>query len=306
MAVQTLTADSAEVAASQDTARADRIEKARAGRYDTWLYLGLAALVGVAWWISRLGLFDSGDDFSYWIAVAGGVMMLMLFTYPLRKYVGFMRGLGKVKFWFWLHLCLGIVGPWLILVHSTFHVGSLNAGVALYSMCIVVASGVVGRFIYVRVHRGLNGELTSLGELRARAGLVESEARSKLHFAPAVEQALRAFEERELQAAPGWATYLRQACVLPVTQRITYWRCVAEVRRRLHATARDKGWPDDVLERRERRSRKLVQRYLDAVVRVAQYTAFERIFALWHVAHLPFVYLLVISAVVHVIAVHAY
>ena len=35
-------------------------------------------------------------------------------------------------------------------------------------------------------------------------------------------------------------------------------------------------------------------------------TAFERVFALWHVAHLPFVYLLVISAVVHVVAVHAY
>jgi hypothetical protein len=46
--------------------------------------------------------------------------------------------------------------------------------VALFSMGIVVASGVVGRFIYVRVHRGLNGEMTSLAELRQRAGLVES------------------------------------------------------------------------------------------------------------------------------------
>jgi hypothetical protein len=42
------------------------------------------------------------------------------------------------------------------------------------------------------------------------------------------------------------------------------------------------------------------------VVRVAQYSAYERLFALWHLAHLPFVYLLIISAVVHVIAVHAY
>jgi hypothetical protein len=29
-------------------------------------------------------------------------------------------------------------------------------------------------------------------------------------------------------------------------------------------------------------------------------------FALWHVAHIPFVYLLVLSAVVHVVAVHMY
>jgi hypothetical protein len=45
---------------------------------------------------------------------------------------------------------------------------------------------------------------------------------------------------------------------------------------------------------------------LQAVVRVAQYTAYERLFSLWHVAHLPFVFLLLLSAVVHVVAVHAY
>ena len=59
-------------------------------------------------------------------------MMLLLFSYPLRKYVRALQGLGKVKWWFWFHLVLGIGGPWLILVHSTFHIGSLNAGVALY------------------------------------------------------------------------------------------------------------------------------------------------------------------------------
>jgi hypothetical protein len=49
-----------------------------------------------------------------------------------------------------------------------------------------------------------------------------------------------------------------------------------------------------------------VRRYLTAVVRVAQYTAYERLFSFWHLAHIPFVYLLVISAIVHVVAVHAY
>ena len=70
------------------------------------------------------------------------------------------------------------------------------------------------------------------------------------------------------------------------------------------AAARE--WSANDLRRRERRAIRLVEHYLDAVVRVAQYTAYERVFALWHLAHLPFVYLLVISAVVHVIAVHAY
>jgi hypothetical protein len=36
------------------------------------------------------------------------------------------------------------------------------------------------------------------------------------------------------------------------------------------------------------------------------FSAWERLFALWHVAHVPFVYILALSAVAHVVAVHAY
>jgi hypothetical protein len=276
------------------------------GRGDLLLYALLVLLIAAAWQISRMQLFLPADNVSYWIAVAGGSMMLALFTYPMRKYVRFMQGLGHVKWWFWIHLFLGIAGPWLILVHSSFHVGSLNAGVALYSMVIVVASGVVGRFIYVRVNRGLNGERMSLDELRERAGLVESDARSRLHFAPLVEARLLAFEQRELQAGSGWVTAVRRIALLPLLRWVAYRHCVAEARLRLRALAIGLKWSDKDLQQRERRAVTLINRYLEAVVRVAQYTAYQRMFALWHLAHLPFVYLLVISACVHVIAVHAY
>ena len=115
-----------------------------------------------------------------------------------------------------------------------------------------------------------------------------------------------AFEEHELRASPGWLTHLRQVTVLPVQQYIAYLRCAAELRRRVRQMAAEQAWTPDDLQRRERSALRLAKRYLDAVVRVAQYSAYERLFALWHLAHLPFVYLLVISAVVHVIAVHAY
>jgi hypothetical protein len=165
---------------------------------------------------------------------------------------------------------------------------------------------VIGRFIYVRIHRGLNGERTSLQSLRERAGLVESNARSRLHFAPKVEQLLLNFERHELEADRNWLTHLRQVVWLPVQQWITYLRCVAELRAPLHKLAKRYEWSNADLRRRKRRARRLVDYYLNAVVRVAQYTAFERVFAMWHMAHLPFIYLLVISAIVHVIAVHAY
>jgi hypothetical protein len=276
------------------------------GQGDLLLYLLLTVLVISAWVITQMKLFRVNDDINYWIGVIGGSMMLTLFLYPLRKYLRFAQGWGKVKWWFWFHLFLGIAGPWLILVHSTFRIGSLNAGIALYCMIIVVLSGVVGRFIYTRVHRGLAGERMSLTELRERAGMVESAARSRLHFSPAVEARLAAFEQHELRAEPGWATYIRQVSLLPIQQYVTYRRCASIVRRRMRALAAERHWSAIDLRRRERRAIRLVEKYLDAVVRVAQYTAYERVFALWHLAHLPFVYLLVICAFVHVFAVHAY
>ena len=198
-------------------------QKDHPGRADLLLYLLLAALVAAAWQVSHMGLFKPSDDVSYWIGVAGGSMMLMLFSYPLRKYVRFMQRLGKVKWWFWCTCCSASRGPWLILVHSTFHIGSLNAGVALYSMLIVVGSGVVGRFIYMRVHRGLHGEQTSLRELQPRAGIGREQGPLAAAFRPGKSRpACWTFEQHEMQAEPGWATHLRQVTLLPLQQRITY------------------------------------------------------------------------------------
>jgi signal transduction histidine kinase len=279
---------------------------ARRSSGDVWIYLLIGALVFGAWLFTRRGYFKAGDDVGYWIGVAGAVMMLMLFSYPLRKYVRPLHRLGKVKWWFLAHMVLGIGGPLLILLHSTFRIGSLNAAVAMYSMLIVAGSGVVGRFIYLHVHRGLSGQKNNLDQLRSRAGLDESEARSRLHFAPQVEARLLAFSDHQLGARPGWATWLRQVFVLPLHMWLVYWQCAAELRRPLRKMAQRRQWSASDLSRRSYLARKLVRRYLTSVVRVAQFTAYERLFALWHVLHTPFVYILVISAVVHVIAVHAY
>jgi len=273
---------------------------------DTMVYLVLVTLTWLVWQISRQGYFEAGDDVGYWLGVVGGVMMLLLFTYPLRKHFRFAHGWGRVKWWFLVHMLLGVGGPMLILLHSTFHVGSLNAAVALYSMLIVALSGVIGRFIYARVHRGLRGEEVSLKELQAYVVPEQEDVRSRLAFAPTVEARLRDFEQTELKARPGWLTYFRQVFLLPVKQLLVYRRCVAELQQPIRKLAAHSQWSADDLIRRERQARKLVRRYLTAVVKVAHFTAYEKLFSLWHVAHIPFVYLLVISAVVHVIAVHAY
>lgn len=273
---------------------------------DLALYLLLAALVFAAWLFTRLGLYVAGDDVGYWLGVAGATMMLLLFTYPLRKYVRFTHRWGKVKWWFLVHMVLGIAGPLLILLHSTFLLKSLNATVALFSMLIVAGSGVAGRFLYVRIHRGLHGEKSNLQELQKQAGLAEGEMKSRLRFAPEVAERLLAFEARALGRDARWSHVFGNAVLLPIRQRLVFAESSRDLSSRLRVIAKERRWSKSQYRRRRLHVVSMTRQYLLGVVRVAQFAAYERLFALWHVLHIPFVYLLIVTACFHVFAVHAY
>jgi hypothetical protein len=199
---------------------------------------------------------------------------------------------------------LGALGTLLIRLHANFHTGSLNAAVALYSMLVVAGSGVVGRFIFQRINRGLVGEQTDLQALLRNAGLDKDDARSRLTFAPNVEHRLKAFEQREQNKEQGWVPNFRAVFWLPILQLPTYRQCAVELDALLPKMAASQHWTQHDLKRR--RAKKTVDAYLNSVVRVAQYSAYSFLFSLWHVVHIPFVYVLIVTTLVHVYAVHAY
>lgn len=269
--------------------------------------LGLVFVLAVlAALVARGGYFTAGSALGYWLGVAGGVAMLLLFLYPLRKHWRLAAHWGRARGWFALHMILGVAGPLLIVVHSTLHFGSLNATVAFASMTLVAASGLVGRYLYSHIHHGLYGQRATLAEVRAEAGLDSAEVHSKLDFAPAVEQRLERFARRvENIGREGlkrpWRFFLLGFAVW--FERRT---CNSELARLLRKRALTEGWSEAALAKRVRSRTAIVAAYLRAAQRLAQFTVFERLFSWWHVLHVPLVYMLVLSAIAHVIAVHMY
>lgn len=274
-------------------------------RHDALLYVGLALLTLAAWWVSRLDLFTAASDTGYWIGVAGGVCMLVLFTYPMRKHFRFMQRFGSAKPWFVAHMVLGVSGPTLILVHSTFKIGSINAGVALFSMLVVALSGVVGRFLYVRLHRDLRGERLNLMEMRGSHS-TDSGAATRLRFAPIVAQRLADFERDALRDGGARPSLLFSLLVVPWRRWLVERICREDLKIKVLASAHAERRSRRDASRLLRHARRLVHDDLMTVQRIAQFSAWERLFSWWHVAHVPFVYLMVLSAVAHVVAVHAY
>jgi hypothetical protein len=95
-----------------------------------------------------------GYTFSYYSGIISGILMLLLFLYPLRKYLKIFRGVGNMKYWFMIHVILGLLTPISVLIHTQLMIGSINGAFAFYSMCVVVMSGIIGRYILRHLGQG--------------------------------------------------------------------------------------------------------------------------------------------------------
>ena len=263
-------------------------------------------LAAGAWIAGRFELYTPGSDLGYYMGLVGSILMALLLIYPLRKRVHVLRRAGELRHWFKLHMFLGIAGPVLVIYHSTMKVGSLNAAVAFYSMLIVAGSGIIGRFIYTKIHYGLYGRQATLRELQERLGLAGESVKSKFHFAPRVEQHLKSLEAHVMDQTRIGLLGLRRFVALTVRVRYEYWRSMREVRRILSRVAAERRWPPQERAHRIQVARHMLRGYLREMQEVAQFRTYERLFSLWHVLHVPFVFMLVFSAIVHVVAVHMY
>lgn len=285
--------------------------KSRAESILRWLWRGaLAALVlmvlALVWLVVVARPYEAGSPLGYNLGLAGGLMMLSLLLYPLRKRVRWLERLGRMESWFNYHMAVGIGGPLLILFHSTFRTGSMNARVALYAMLLVVASGVVGRFLYRHIHKGLYGHQLTLAEVQADLQTSTDNMTSVFALEPGIEARLRTFHEQAFAPLDGIGARMWRFMSLRRQGRRVAREVRREVKRALMRQRREQGKPRAQLALSYRLAKDQIDTYVGAIVRAAQLAGWERLFSLWHVVHLPFLYLLLLSGIVHVIAVHVY
>ena len=244
--------------------------------------------------------------FGYALGIIGGSLMLVLLAYSLRKRWAWLEFLGSTPSWFRFHMVLGIAGPLAILYHCNFSTGATNSNVALFSMLTVAGSGLIGRYIYGHVHNGLYGRKLELGELRVGAETLQSLS-GRISFVPDLVTRIESAEQRVLQAGPKLSVlgFARPLVVGLATVRAR-WQLHAYIRRSLHASSRKSA----VVRTEQRRLRQCARAYVDrrlaATRRVAEFEGFERLFSLWHSLHIPLIFVMVIAAIIHVIAVHVY
>ena len=276
-------------------------------RHGVWIGYAAAAAAIYIGWAGRIDRnIAARDGLGYALGILGSSLMLILLLYSVRKRVAFLRRFGDTKHWFRGHMMLGIVGPVVILFHCNFKLGDLNSRVALYCTLLVAGSGVVGRYLYAGFHDGLYGRRATLRELAARLKGSPSSAGPASTLLAELRGDLAALDQRVLTPPDGVVETIVRPVVVAWETRVTYARLHSKVRRKLIARSSTSLAVDQHAERLEEAIARYLREHLAQVRGVARFNAFERLFALWHVIHIPFFVMLVVSAIVHVIAVHLY
>lgn len=264
------------------------------------------ALVVAGWLTNKSSGLTPGYGAGYWLGIAGALALLGVLIYPMRKHVRALQGFWTVSGWFTTHMLLGTFGPVIVLYHSGFKLGALNSNVALIAMLLVAASGVIGRFLYVKIHLGLHGRRAEL------AGMMHEAAEMQLVLGGDLPQ-----------NSPTWARLLELEALArePVHGLFpALWRSfsmsskAALVRRKtsrqVRAFIRSQAQHNRLTRRQyqdwQRLSRDHLEAYFTAVTRASSLILWERLFALWHLAHVPLFAVMVFSAIIHVVAVHYY
>jgi hypothetical protein len=199
--------------------------------------------------------------------------------YTLRKRTErFAR--GPTSTWLQVHVFTGIVGPYLVLLHSAGKFHGL-AGVLAGLTVVMVLSGFVGRYIYTAVPRSLEGIEVTDRELAAQI----ADADRQLRALGASVREVKALTAASRLPHRGWA--------LVVARPWIRWR----QRRRLRRAVQDLG---PAVRPKAARLQQLLEERARLQMQMHSLAAARRLLALWHFLHVPLGGVVFTLAFVHI------
>ena len=225
----------------------------------------------------------AGGTVGHKLGLAGSSMMVLMLLYSVRKRVGALRRLGPLGRWLDVHIFLGVFGPLLVVLHSSFKVQGLVA-LSFWSMVVVATSGVLGRYLYLQIPRTRAGEERALAELETEDRELSEQLRARFRLDEAQLGRLDA-----LVAVPE-RTGLLGGFVRLVTDDL-------RLRSALRGFARGcRSVPPAVVRDFER----VVRQKAHVHRRILLWDRVHELFHYWHVLHKPFALVMYLFMIVHV------
>ena len=233
------------------------------------------------------------------VGQSAGILALLIFVflwlYPLRRKYKALAFTGSVAKWLDIHILAAIGLPRLVAIHASWRFDGV-VGLGYFAMLVVVASGVIGRYLYVRIPRSRSGVASSREEVSIERRTLITEIAAATGLDP--------FEVERTLAVSGsqggngiWDTLSHL-----VSDDLRRWRLTRALRRRFgQAEAGRRALDKKTLDRVVALASREIA--LDQQLRMLDAT--QRVFGYWHVAHRPFAVTALVAVIVHVAVVVA-
>ena len=236
-------------------------------------------------------LLDPSGSLGLSFGLAGAALFLFMWLYPLRKRLPVLRRLGSLGTWLQVHILAGLALPLAVAVHAGWRFTGL-IGLGYAAMVLVVLSGIVGRYLYSHIPRRQDGvELSREGVASERRALLTRIAAATGLDPTGVGRTLHPGPEPG--AGRGIAGTLAHLVAGDLAQR----RAMRELAHRWSQPRPGLPAPDP---RALTEAVRLARRELALEQQVRMLEATHRVFAWWHVAHLPVAITAFLAILVHV------
>jgi hypothetical protein len=234
--------------------------------------------------VSQVGDIPAASGvFGHGIGILGFILMLMTeILYSWRKRHNSARW-GKMSNWLRFHIFTGLVGPYMVLLHTSWKFNGL-AGIVLLLTVIIVLSGIVGRYIFTAIPRTADGVEIEASELERQIEIVEAALQKWEQTQPEITHALSK-TLRGPSASSLVAVFGR--VFSEAGYQLRYWRARRKLQTKYRSQAKE-------LENLFQRKRALQRQ-------VASLAMARRLLSLWHTIHIPIGVALFATAFVHMI-----
>lgn len=216
--------------------------------------------------------------------VGTGLIVIGVAGYLARKRLTVLARLGKLRHWLSVHIFLCTLGPFLVLVHTSFKFSGLVA-ISFWSMVAVVVSGVFGRYVYVRVPKTVNGRYLSIRTL-------EEENSRLLARLSGSRQAWASDLFRQIAPPRPRSRGVLSALITTIRLDMTRGRRVRKAERLLTARQVSPSVRKPLIA--------LFRRRLQLEHQIALLAPLQRLLRYWHLFHLPLTIVMFAILAVHV------
>lgn len=220
------------------------------------------------------------------MGILGFTLMLMTeILYSWRKRSPHARW-GRMSTWLRMHIFMGLVGPYMVLLHTSWKFNGL-AGIVMLLTVIIVISGVIGRYIYTAIPRTVDGTEVETAELARHIAVIEDSLRKLETSRPEISRTLSQSIRRNAIKADSSAQFFLFRFISDFDDQIRLW----QAKRRIDPHYRIEATELGSLLRRKRQ----LQRQASSLI------AARRLLSLWHAVHIPIGMILFATTFVHII-----